>query len=245
MYTDINIATSKTATKEDKRTAYRSLAGLGVETAVFNLLGLAVTQGLAAVSQGLTGDDDEEDKRKSFENRIKGRAGNVATDILSPIPVIDDEIMAGVNKMIEVVSTDENPFQFFANDKKTLTDQLGVLGIQKKNFDDLIEMIQMSTTGSYKDNYGKKREIDPSLKGEVGVNAFLYFLYGLGGLPSEAGSIIKYNMKSYKKSGKNKSKGGSGIPIKRKTKPKKKTKKRRSSGGPLLGGKKKSGGSLF
>ena len=72
----------------------------------------------------------------------------------------------------------------------------------------------------------------------------IYFLYGLGGLPSEAGSIIKYNMKSYKKSGK-KSKGGSGIPIKRKTKPKKKTKKKKSSGGPLLGGKKKSGGSLF
>ena len=244
MYTDLNIALSKTATKEDKRTAYRSLAGLGVETAVFNLLGLAVTQGLAAVSQGLTGDDDEEDKRKSFENRIKGRAGNVVTDILSPIPVIDDQIMAGVNKMIEVASTDENPFQFFANDKKTFLQQAGVLGIQAQNAVDLYKMIQMSATGSYKDNYGKKREIDPSLKDDVGVNAFLYFLYGLGGLPSEAGSIIKYNMKSYKKSGK-KSKGGSGIPIKRKTKPKKKTKKKKSSGGPLLGGKKKSGGSLF
>ena len=44
----------------------KSLAGLGVETAVFNLLGLAVTQSLAAVSQGLTGDDDEEDNRKSI-----------------------------------------------------------------------------------------------------------------------------------------------------------------------------------
>ena len=244
MYTDFNIALSKTATKEDQQTAWKSLIGLGVETAVFNLLGLAVTQGLAAVSQGLTGDDDEEDNRKSFENRIKGRAGNVVTDILSPIPVIDDQIMAGVNKMIEVASADENPFQFFANDKKTFLQQAGVLGIQAQNAIDLYEMIQMSTTGSYKDNYGKKRDIDSSLKGDVGANAFLYFLYGLGGLPSEAGSIIKYNIKSYKKSGK-KSKGGSGIPIKRKTKPKKKTKKRRSSGGPLLGNDKKSGGSLF
>ena len=71
MYTDFNIATSKTATKEDKRTAYRSLAGLGVETAVFNLLGLAVTQGLAAVSQGLTGDDDEEDKENLLKTELK------------------------------------------------------------------------------------------------------------------------------------------------------------------------------
>jgi hypothetical protein len=79
----------------------------------------------------------------------------------------------------------------------------------------------------------------------VTLNGLAYFLYSLGILPSEAGSIIKYNVKSYKKSGKKKSKGGSGIPIKRKTKPKKKTKKKKSSGGPLLGGKKKSGGSLF
>jgi hypothetical protein len=63
-------------------------------------------------------------------------------------------------------------------------------------------------------------------------------------LPSEAGSIIKYNVKSYKKSG-NKSKGGSGIPIKTKTKTKTNRKRKTNSGGPLLGGKKKSGGRLF
>ena len=247
MYTDINIAASKTATKEDKRSAYRSLAGLGVETAMFNLLGLAVTQGLAAISQGLTGDDDEEAQQKSFENRVKGRAGNVVTDVLSPIPVIDDQIMYGVNKMIEAVSNDEDPFQFFANDEKTFLQQLGVLGIQGQNAADLIEMVRISTTGSYKDKYGKTREVDPSVKGDVGANAFLYFLYGLGGLPSEAGSIIKYNVKSYKKSGNKKKKGDSGIPIKRKTKTKTKTNRKRktNSGGPLLGGKKKSGGRLF
>ena len=207
MYTDINIASSKTATKEDKNSAYRSLAGLGVETATFNLIGLAVTQGLAAISQGITGDDDEEDQQRSFDNRIKGRAGNVVKDILSPIPVLDDQIMFGVNKMIEAISNDEDPFQFFANDEKTFLQQLGVLGIQGQNAVDLIEMVKISTTGSYKDKYGKTREVDPSVKGEVGANAFLYFLYGLGGLPSEAGSIIKYNVKSYKKEKKKDKKG--------------------------------------
>ena len=207
MYTDINIASSKTATKEDKNSAYRSLAGLGVETATFNLIGFAVTQGLAAISQGITGDDDEEDQQRSFDNRIKGRAGNVVKDILSPIPVLDDQIMFGVNKMIEAISNDEDPFQFFANDEKTFLQQLGVLGIQGQNAVDLIEMVKISTTGSYKDKYGKTRKVDPSVKGEVGANAFLYFLYGLGGLPSEAGSIIKYNVKSYKKEKKKDKKG--------------------------------------
>jgi hypothetical protein len=244
MYTDFNIALSKTATKDDKRNAYRSLAGLGVETAVFNLLGLAVTQGLAAVSQGLTGDDDEEDKEKAFENRKKGRAGNVVKDILSPIPPLDDLTLMMVNKVIKTASDGDDPFQFFAKDKKTFIEQAGVLGIPFGTAGELFEMIGMGSTGTYTDNYGKEREIDPSLKGAMNLNGLAFFLYSLGILPSEAGSIIKYNVKSYKKSGK-KSKGGSGIPIKRKTKPKKKTKKRRSSGGPLLGGKKKSGGSLF
>ena len=244
MYTDFNIALSKTATKDDKRNAYRSLAGLGVETAVFNLLGLAVTQSLAAVSQGLTGDDDEEDKEKAFENRKKGRAGNVVKDILSPIPPLDDLTLMMVNKVIKTASDGDDPFQFFAKDKKTFIEQAGVLGIPFGTAGELFEMIGIGSTGTYTDNYGKEREIDPSLKGAMTLNGLAYLLYSLGILPSEAGSIIKYNVKSYKKSGK-KSKGGSGIPIKRKTKPKKKTKKRRSSGGPLLGNDKKSGGSLF
>jgi len=246
MYTDFNIALSKTATKDDKRNAYRSLAGLGVETATFNLLGLAITQGLAAMSQAITGDDDEEDKNKALQNRLKGRAGNVVKDILSPIPPLDDLTLMMVNKVIKTASDGDDPFQFFAKDKKTFIEQAGVLGIPFGTAGDLFEMIGIGSTGTYTDNYGKEREIDPSLKGAATLNGLAYLLYSLGMLPSEAGSIIKYNVKSYKKSG-NKSKGGSGIPIKTKTKTKTKTNRKRktNSGGPLLGGKKKSGGRLF
>lgn len=245
MYTDVNIAFSKTATKEDKRSAYLSLAGLGVETAIFNSMGLAITQGLAALSQAITGDDDDEANQKSFKNRVKGRAGNVVTDILSPIPIVNDQIMFGVNKMIEAVSNDEDPFQFFANDKKTFLQQAGVLGIEIQNAVDLFEMVEISTTGLYKDKYGKTREVDPSVKGDVGTNAFFYFLYGLGVLPSEAGSIIKYNVKSYKKSGNKSKKSESGVPVKTNTRTETIKKRKTNSGGPLFGGKKKSGGSLY
>ena len=247
MYTDFNIALSKTATKDDKRNAYRSLAGLGVETATFNLLGLAITQGLAAMSQAITGDDDEEDKDKALQNRLKGRAGNVVKDILSPIPPLDDLTLMMVNKVIKTASDGDDPFQFFAKDKKTFIEQAGVLGIPFGTAGDLFEMIGIGSTGTYTDNYGKEREIDPSLKGAASLNGLAYLLYSLGMLPSEAGSIIKYNVKSYKKSGNKKKKGDSGIPIKRKTKTKTKTNRKRktNSGGPLLGGKKKSGGRLF
>ena len=247
MYTDFNIALSKTATKDDKRNAYRSLAGLGVETATFNLLGLAITQVLAAISQGFTGDDDEEDKNKALQNRLKGRAGNIVKDILSPIPPLDDLTLMMVNKVIKTASDGDDPFQFFAKDKKTFIEQAGVLGIPFATAGDLFEMIGIGSTGTYTDNYGKEREIDPSLKGAATLNGLAYFLYSLGILPSEAGTIIKYNVKSYKKSGNKKKKDDSGIPIKRKTKTKTKTNRKRktNSGGPLLGGKKKSGGRLF
>ena len=247
MNTDFNIALSKTATKDDKKNAYRSLAGLGVETATFGLLGLAITQGLAAMSQWLTGDDDEEAQQKAFENRVKGRAGNVVKDILSPIPLLDDLTLMLVNKVIKTASDGDDPFQFFAKDKKTFIEQAGVLGIPLGTAVDLFEMIGIGSTGTYTDNYGKEREIDPSLKGAATLNGLAYLLYSLGMLPSEAGTIIKYNVKSYKKSGNKKKKGDSGIPIKRKTKTKTKTNRKRktNSGGPLLGGKKKSGGRLF
>jgi len=60
-------------------------------------------------------------------------------------------------------------------------------------------MIGMGSTGTYTDNYGNEKKIDPSLRGPIALNALAYFLYSLGVLPSEAGSIIKYNVKSYKK----------------------------------------------
>ena len=152
-----------------------------------------------------------------------------------------------VNKVIKTASDGDDPFQFFAKDKKTFIEQAGVLGIPVGTAGDLFEMIGIGSTGTYTDNYGKEREIDPSLKGAATLNGLAYFLYSLGILPSEAGTIIKYNVKSYKKSGNKKKKGDSGIPIKRKTKTKTKTNRKRktNSGGPLLGGKKKSGGGLF
>ena len=101
----------------------------------------------------------------------------------------------------------------------------------------------MAVNGKYTDTYtGKIKKLTPEAQDKMAANAFAYLVYNLGLMPSEVGSVVNYNVKALKKL---KESSGSGIPIKRTTKPKKKTKKRKSSGGPLLGGKKKSGGSLF
>jgi len=122
---------------------------------------------------------------------------------------------------------------------------MGVLGIGPKKVEETYDYMKMAVNGKYTDTYtGKIKTLSPEAQDKMAANAFAYLVYNLGLLPSEAGSIVNYNVKALKKLKKS---SGGGIPIKRTTKPKKKTKtkKRKSSGGPLLGGDKKSGGRLF
>jgi hypothetical protein len=243
MYTDLGVLTDGArTTKEDKAAAAKSLTGLVGEAAVFNAMGLFITQGLAGLSGYLTGDDDEERKEKALANRIKGRTGNVVTDIFSPIPILDTVVLKAANIVIETFSSDD-PFQFFDNDRKTILDRLGVLGIVPKMADELIEMVQLSTTGKYTDAYGNEKEIDPKYQDDMGVNSMAYFMYLVGMLPAETGSIVRYNIKSYKKM---KEGGGSkGLEfVPPKTKVKAKTKKTKSPG-PLLDNRKKGNGGLI
>jgi len=240
MYTDLGVLTDGArTTKEDKSAAAKSLTGLVGEAAVFNAMGLFITQGLAGLSGYLTGDDDEDAKEKAFANRVKGRSGNVVTDILSPIPILDTVVLKGANAVIDTFSSDD-PFQFFDNDRKTTLDRLGVLGIVPKMAMELIEMVELATTGKYTDAYGNEKEIDPKYQGDMGVNSMAYFMYLVGMLPAEAGSIVKYNVKSYKKMKENKGAGAvEFVPPKKKTKTK--TKKTKSPG-PLLNTNSKKGG---
>ena len=57
MYSDILTASNSSNTKEERATAMRSLAGLAVETAVFNSIGLTLTQMAAAASAKLSSED--------------------------------------------------------------------------------------------------------------------------------------------------------------------------------------------
>ncbi len=243
MYTDLNQLFRSDVSKEDRIASGKSIVGLGVETTVFAALGLLVTQILAGLSE-----EDEDDKEKAFENRKKGRVGNIAKDILSPIPITDTPTTQLVNSVLTLFQDTENTnevYQLFVNDKKSYFDMMGVLGIGPKKALETYDYMKMAVNGKYTDNYtGKTKKLTPEAQDKMAGNAFVYLMYNLGLTPSEFGSVVNYNVKALKKSGK-KSKGSSGIPIKRKTKPKKKTKKRKSSGGPLLGNDKKSGGSLF
>ena len=71
MYSDLNtLVRNPTALPGDKTAAAKSLGGLVVETAMFNAIGLGVTQMLSNVARVYTG-EEEDPNLTSFKNRQK------------------------------------------------------------------------------------------------------------------------------------------------------------------------------
>jgi len=126
MYSDINTLTNNpTALPGDKSRALRSLGGLGVETVMFNAIGLGITQTLAAAARLISGEEEDPNlndfknaeersakRDKEFKQRLTGRLGNMVADILVPIPILNDETLNQVNGLLNLFQGEEDPFNF-------------------------------------------------------------------------------------------------------------------------------------
>ena len=202
MYSDGRTLVSKTATKEDKTAALRSIGGLAVETAVFNGLGLLLTQVTAAASNILMGEDDEEQAAKDLDNRIKGRKQNVLLDVLNPAPPADDLVIRAINGVIKMIDDDEDPYQFFESNKKLIED-LGLISISADKVYELYDFANVMASGEYKKEnaFGgsKTHKLSKDEKKAAQYSTLLLTLYTLGALPAEAGSIARYNMRTIKR----------------------------------------------
>jgi len=216
MYADINtLVNNPTAEPGDKAAAAKSLAGLGVETIMFNSLGLAISSMLSKLSEGLTGEDEEdyrpdwekrmdqrEKSKKRFKNQVTGRAGNMVADIISPLPPANDILLSGANTFLNIVQEGEDdPWKFFANTDKELLDQLGVLGIGGKKISVLKDMIMTAKTGEYKNSYGKTSKVSKHAREKISQVAVIYTLHLMNVIPiSEAGYVSERLFKDLQKS---------------------------------------------
>ena len=202
MYSDGRTLVSKTATKEDKTAALRSIGGLAVETAVFNGLGLLLTQVTAAASNILMGEDDEEQAAKDLDNRIKGRKQNVLLDVLNPAPPADDIVIRAINGVIKMIDDGEDPYQFFESNKKLIED-LGLITISVDKVYELYDFANVMASGEYKKEnaFGgsKTHKLSKDEKKAAQYSTLLLTFYTLGFLPAEAGSIARYNMRTIKR----------------------------------------------
>ena len=215
MVSDVTTLFSKTPTLQDKAAAARSIGGLAAETVLFNSLGLLISQMLEKFTLE---DDDEETKEKSEKNRLKGRAGNVVKDILSPLPLVDVPVIELANYVLRQLAEEEpeeeiqlstskrtaqpkkkEPFQLFSEDRKDYVDNLGVLGITFKNGIVLYDLGRMAFKGEYQKEYkgtkGPVKKIDSKYKDAAKVNFAAFFLYSIGLLPSDVSTVVKGNIK--------------------------------------------------
>ena len=211
MYSDVStLFYNPDFIKGDKTAAARSLVGLGVETAIFNLLGYYVSTTLASITASFMGGEtpEEEEKRKMYAKR--GRIGSVVADVAVPLPFLNDTMLSALNTGMELLeSGDEegDPFRFFAKDEKGLLDQLGVLGITPKKALLLYEMIDLYRTGVAKNVYmGKKStaNINEDAREKMGIVASTYLLSLLGAGTAETNYMSERALKLAKKTRENK-----------------------------------------
>jgi hypothetical protein len=219
MYSDINTLTRnrKTALPGDKTTAAKSLAGLATETAIFNAIGLGITQLLSNVARMYTGEEEDpnltsfknrkkqkEKKEKEFGSRLAGRIGNVVADVLVPIPAFNSLALSQANSLLSIMQEgDDNPFKFFAKTDKEIVDQLGVFGIGIKKVGLLVDMIRTINTGEVNSEYfGKKssKKLTPEALEKLKGVASAYALHLVGLLPfSEVGYLSERAFKNISK----------------------------------------------
>ncbi len=203
---DIAVVTDKTATKEDKTIAIRSLMGYAAETVTFRLISgyIAYQLGTAALKL-LDREESEEEKEKRKNNLVKGQVTGTVTDVLSPAPIADKFVQSKVNDLVGAVQTGmniplEKQYNIFGESKQDYVQNMGMYGIASERAAQLFEISQLAATGKYTDDFGKEKTISEkdqeTLKPFIGLG----FLSSIGLAPSEAGSVLRYMVKNVKKS---------------------------------------------
>jgi hypothetical protein len=139
MHNDFLALRSKDASIEDRKSAIKSLTGLGAELAAYQLIGYGIkTLVYDNIANLLVGDDDEEEKKdKSLlglkmtskqYSATKFPIKSIVGDILSPLPIFDDLITMGFDKVME-------SFPQISNEdiKKAVEEKNTILRLQGKD----------------------------------------------------------------------------------------------------------------
>ena len=137
------------ASKQDKMIAFRSLASLPLEMALYQSIGLAIRLGYLALAGyivgAVAGDDDDEEKllgmkvSKEIKDATKYPIKSLVTDFLSPIPLADYPTVGVANYLLRQLPLDKEMLDD-AIDKKNL--MLEVSGKDKMNDDEKQDFIE-------------------------------------------------------------------------------------------------------
>ena len=206
MMSDISTLTAGTnSSKEDKATARKSLAGFAVEMAVFKLVSGLAVYGIGYATNKVMGkDESDEEQQKRKEQAIKGQATSMVTDVLSPLPMLDIFVAKGADavwdKVQGALGKEEGEKTHLYTDAKTdAIKQLGSLGIVAGRAKDLYDIIDLSTNGEFKDDYGRTKYIPEDDRDALKNIAVLSLLSNFGLAPSEVNNIAKNAIRTAKR----------------------------------------------
>lgn len=205
MATDMISLAAKTTSKSDRISSMRSLSGLAVEMMAFYSLRIALAAGIwEAAKAWMDYDEDDEEAKMRMKSQLKGAQTAMVKDLLSPAPMFDSPIVAGLNKLLNIAQGDlerdkngnikkgqEENFEFYGKWEEGLWDDWGVLGISIDKIDAMIEKTETAVTGKYIDKKWNK-EYTLTEKNQEGMQAaaIIDILYNFPGLlPSEFGTL--------------------------------------------------------
>jgi hypothetical protein len=198
---DLATLTNKTSSKEDKVIAARSLAGFGVEAATFRLVSIGVTIFLGSLAKEIMGvDEDDEEKNKRIDNIIKGAKTGTFTDVFSPIPIADKLIQKGGALITQSIEDATGlPIAIYSPKKEEYLQGAGLFGISLERLGQLREILSLSVTGKYTDDFGKEKTISPKAQDGLKMLIVPALMTNTGLAPSEVNSVIRYAIKDSKK----------------------------------------------
>lgn len=193
------------STREDKVIAAKSLAGFASEMVTFKAIsaGISLAMGYAAATiMGHSESDDEEKKRR--DSIIKGQATGLVTDVLSPLPFLDKGIQTIASTLLETVNeaidvSEEDRLAIYGTKKEDFLKNMGMYGIAPDRLAQLYELISMSVSGKYKDDFGKEKEISSDSKEglQILIAPAILSNFGLG--TAEIAAVIRNSVKMAKK----------------------------------------------
>ena len=186
--------------------------------AVFKMLAYGVslyTGDLVNLMMGDDESDEQREKRKDF--LVRSSVTGAVTDIFSPLPPADmgyamlaDGLAYTAQEALGV--GDKEKFRLvtsFKNDD--ITKSLGTIGIGIKKAINLGELIKLSSTGKFTDEFGREKYISKSDKDALAFVSSLSLLANLGVLPADANTIARMAISQAKRGGSTQEGGKEGV----------------------------------
>jgi hypothetical protein len=193
------------STTEDKIIAARSLAGFAAEMATFKVISGYISILLGTLTKMIMGrEEEEEEYEKRKKNIIKGQLTGTVTDIFSPIPLLDKPIQGltyySLDKIQDMLNTPEDSkFNIYNVKQEEFIRSLGLFGIAADRANQLAEIVYLSQTGQFKDNYGNDKYISQKDQSFMAKLIGPSVLSNFGLAPSEVSSVIRMAINDAKK----------------------------------------------